>query len=98
MQMTPDLFAFMSALLYDKTNSFLTSIESHLVSQLPSAVSLDAIEADLEVSRLALKTLRRLLVNGFPEKNVKEYDHMLPVCENQDAVVCMILVSIHSCD
>jgi hypothetical protein len=101
--MTPDLFTFMSTLFYEKSSSFLTTLSSHLLSLPPSTstttlaplstAAMESLEADLEASRLALKTLRRLLVNGFPERRLRDAESGVPpVNEYEEAVVRFLFV------
>jgi hypothetical protein len=97
--MTPDLFTFMSTLFYEKSSSFLTTLLSFPPSTSTttlaplSTAAMESLEADLEASRLALKTLRRLLVNGFPERRLRDAESGVPPVNGyEEAVVRFLFV------
>ena len=77
----------MSTLFYEKTTSFFASIESYLHTQTGDPATLSSLEADLEAARLALKSLRRLLVYGFPERIGKDFSCQT-VADHEDAMRC----------
>ncbi|KAJ3409281.1 Importin-11 [Chytridiales sp. JEL 0842] len=81
----PELCRYLSALFFERTDSFLTSL-SHALQSQPSPAEIQQIVSDAAVSRLALKCLRTVITYGYPERSQKEYEFKPTFNKSPDAV------------
>ncbi|KAJ3242739.1 Importin-11 [Chytriomyces hyalinus] len=72
-QMAPQLFQHMSSIFSSRIHSFLASFPSPAtptsVASISDAAHIESLDGSIQLARLALKILRRLIVNGFPERD-----------------------------
>ncbi|KAI9330362.1 armadillo-type protein, partial [Zopfochytrium polystomum] len=82
-QLAPEFFRFLSNLYRDSAMTFLANIQMVMTAQSISP----ELEESILVATAALKSLRRLIVHGFPEKLATPTDSRAPIHATDDAVV-----------
>ncbi|KAJ3378599.1 Importin-11 [Entophlyctis sp. JEL0112] len=67
-QMAPQLTQYLCSLFTSNISSFITNFSAAVQSNISDEISIEKLDGLVQIARLSLKILRRLLVNGFPER------------------------------
>ncbi|KAJ3196361.1 Importin-11 [Irineochytrium annulatum] len=79
-QLTPELFRYLSGIYYDNIEAFFAGAEAAI----SGTADVKVIEHRVEVARRALKSLRTLIVYGYPEQKEKKFEYKAPFFEAED--------------
>ncbi|KAJ3319161.1 Importin-11 [Blyttiomyces sp. JEL0837] len=74
-QIGPELFRYLSTLYYEKSESILSQLNGSIPME---AINVIELEGHAKVALMALKSLRRLIVHGFPDRVTRMFPDKLP--------------------